>query len=220
VTDDMERADQGNQSTRERLLDAAGEVFAKHGFHHATIRDICGRAGSNVAAVNYHFGDKERLYAAVLEYADRCTNEEHPIDAEFGAGLTPEQRLHELVRRLVSRIFGAGRAGWYAKLMARELVDPSKAIEPVVERSYRPQLQQAVDIVRELMGNQASEEEARICAFSVVGQCVFFHHARTIIGQLDPQLRFGPEDIERLADHITRFSIPAIRNVKREGYVS
>jgi len=216
----MERADQDNQSTRERLLMTAGEVFSELGFHHATIREICGRAGSNVAAVNYHFGDKERLYAAVLEYADRCTNEEHPIDVGFGAGLTPEQRLHELVRRLLGRIFGAGRTGWYARLMARELVDPSEALEPVVERSYRPQLQQLVAIVQDLMGDDTSEEEARICAFSVVGQCVFFHLARTIIGRLDPQLRFGPEDIDRLADHVTRFSIAATKNVKREGYVS
>lgn len=198
----------------------AGEVFSELGFHHATIREICGRAGSNVAAVNYHFGDKERLYAAVLEYADQCTNEEHPIDVDFGAGLTPEQRLRELVRRFLARIFGAGRNGWYAGLMARELVDPSKALEPVVERSYRPQLRQLVAIVQDLMGDQTSEEEARICAFSVVGQCVFFHLARTIIGQLDPQLRFGPEDIDRLADHVTRFSIAAVKNLKREGYPS
>jgi len=128
----MERLNEDNQTTAERLLAAAGEVFAEHGFHHATIRDICGRAGSNVAAVNYHFGDKERLYATVLEYADRCMNEEHPIDAESGAGLTPEQRLRELVVRLLRRIFAVGRTGWYARLMARELVDPSKARGAVI----------------------------------------------------------------------------------------
>jgi len=214
----MERADHDNQSTRERLLLTAGEVFAEHGFRAATVREICRRANSNVAAINYHFGDKERLYAAVLEFADRCASEEQPIQEGFRAGLTPEQQLHEFVRRVLRRIFGKGRTGWYAKLMAREMVDPSEAIEPVVERSYRPQLQQLVDIVQDLLGDQTSEDEARVCAFSVVGQCVFFHHSRSVIRRLDPELQFGPADIERLADHITRFSVAALKNLKREGY--
>ena len=47
--------------TRERLLEAAGEVFAERGFREATVRGICKRANANNAAVNYHFGEKEEL---------------------------------------------------------------------------------------------------------------------------------------------------------------
>ena len=57
--------------TRRRLLDAAGEVFAEKGFAKATVREICQKAEANIAAVNYHFGDKEKLYAAVLPTASR-----------------------------------------------------------------------------------------------------------------------------------------------------
>ena len=57
--------------TRARLLEAAVEVFAEEGFRGATIQRICKLAGANIAAAHYHFGDKEGLYAAVFEYAER-----------------------------------------------------------------------------------------------------------------------------------------------------
>ena len=68
--------DQTEQETRNRLLNAAGEVFAEKGFKSATVRAICDRAGANIAAVNYHFGDKEHLYSEVLRFAHAYGDEE------------------------------------------------------------------------------------------------------------------------------------------------
>ena len=53
--------------TREKLIEAAGEVFAEVGFHNATVREICALAGTNIAAVNYYFGEKLGLYSEVLK---------------------------------------------------------------------------------------------------------------------------------------------------------
>ena len=50
---------------RERLLETALEVFARKGFHDATVAEICKKARANVASINYYFGGKEALYAEV-----------------------------------------------------------------------------------------------------------------------------------------------------------
>lgn len=55
-----------NQNTKARILEAASRVFCEKGFKATTVRDICAAADANVAAINYHFGDKRKLYFQVL----------------------------------------------------------------------------------------------------------------------------------------------------------
>src|SRR5439155_22972359 len=95
--------EQDQMVTRERLLEAAGEVFADKGFRGATIRDICRRANANVAAVNYHFGDKKRLYAAAAHYAHTCAAG-NIVDSTTAlpAGATPHQRLIVFLRTMLA----------------------------------------------------------------------------------------------------------------------
>src|SRR5947209_14525298 len=114
--------DRENVETRRRLLEAAGEVFAEQGFRSATIRDICQLAKANVAAVNYHFRDKQGLYTSVLQYACACSTDKYPPDLGVSAQATPEQRLHAYVRSLLLRMFDTGRPAWHGKLEAREMI--------------------------------------------------------------------------------------------------
>src|SRR4051794_32280307 len=113
----MARADAQNEPKAEshgrcgeRLLDAAGEVFAEVGYRDATIREICRRAGANVAAVNYHFGDKERLYSATLRHFANASMERFPIvPHDLPRNATPEQRLRAFVGSFLQRLFSDER---------------------------------------------------------------------------------------------------------------
>src|SRR5262249_5846334 len=197
--------------TRERLLEAAGEVFAKHGFRDATIREICQRAKANIAAVHYHFGDKEELYAAVFSYARSC--------AVAGFDNVPatapaEERLRIFVRAVLTRFFDEGRPAWLSKLVAQEMIDPTKALDSLVNEQIRPNSERLKSIVRELIGVPMDEQELWRCTFSVAAQWLFYFHCGQVAHRLNPDQRFGPADIERLADHITKFSIAALKGWK------
>lgn len=205
-------AEASQTGTRERLLEAAGEEFAEKGFRRATIRDICRRAGSNVAAVNYHFGDKESLYAEVLRYAHQCADA-GVRPADVGLTGTPEERLREFVRVFISRIFNEGRPAWHARLMAQEVLEPTAALDELVEQAIRPQHNRLAQIVGDLVGPAIAEKEVRWCVISIVAQCLHFHHARPVITRLYPDQGFEPADIEAIAEHVARFSVAALKNL-------
>src|SRR5437868_1363400 len=90
--------------TRQQLLEAAGKVFAELGFRAATVREICFRAGANIAAIHYHFGDKEKLYLEVLRYAQRREAQLYPERFAADAGLTPEDRLRNFVHSFLLQL--------------------------------------------------------------------------------------------------------------------
>ena len=90
--------------TRERLLKAAERLFADRGFKNVTVRDICRVARANVAAVNYHFGDKLGLYREVLQSAIAAMRETNDTARQAGAGRRPEEQLRRYIVIFVHRL--------------------------------------------------------------------------------------------------------------------
>jgi TetR/AcrR family transcriptional regulator, regulator of cefoperazone and chloramphenicol sensitivity len=201
--------------TRQRLLEAAGEVFAERGFRATTVREICQRAKANLAAVNYHFGDKERLYAAVLQYTFRYAIEKYPLDLGLGADATVEERLQAFIRSHLFGFLDEGLPAWHGRLMAREMAEPTGMLDTLVDQMIRPKAELLMSIVRDVLGHDADPRRVWRCAASIIGQCLFYHHARPVIKRLDPEQTYTPEAIEQLVDHIAQFSLAALRRLAR-----
>jgi AcrR family transcriptional regulator len=197
----MSTTDGRSAETRARLLEAAGEAFAENGFRGATIADICRRADANIAAVHYHFGDKERLYAAVIEYADRCAREARGPEPAPAPAARPEERLRAHVASFLSRLLDRGRPAWHAKMMAREMIDPTPALDRLAREKMRPNHEQLGAMVRALLGPKATPERVRLCVLSIVGQCMFYRHSAPVIARLYPDL-VPADEIERIPDHV------------------
>ena len=202
--------------TRQTLLEAAVAVFAQRGFRAASVREICQRAGANVAAVNYHFGDKEALYAEALKFALRCAHQEYPTDLGLSSDATPPERLRAFVHSFLLRIFDEGRAAWHGKMMSREMIEPTAALDSLVQEEIRPMSEQLSAIIRDLLGRHANEKLVRLCGISVVSQCLFYEHCRPVVVRLFPDMKFNAAGLEALSDHITRFSLAALEQIALE----
>jgi AcrR family transcriptional regulator len=200
-----------SSATESRLLEAAGEIFAEVGYRAATVRQICEKAGANIAAVNYHFGDKEGLYMAVLRSVPDAHAEKFPADRGLPPGATAEQKLAAYIESLLNRVFDEGRPGWHTKIMAREMIEPTRALDTLVTDVALPVHKELAAIVRELLGPKGAEDAVRLCTLSILSQCVYYHHARSVLSRLYPQQEYGSRDIAQLADHITRFSQGALQ---------
>lgn len=205
-----------NPDTPARILAAAGEVFAERGFHDATVREICQKADANIAAVNYYFRDKSGLYREVVLGACRDAQQRYPLPgaADSSGGATPDQRLLMFVQGFLKRMLDAGRPAWFGKLLAREMVEPTEVLDLMVEQYARPNFTALRSLVREVVGAGPSDADVRRAAFSIVGQCTAHKHMHAMISRLAPDQTYSPEELDRLAEHIWRFSLAGLRAMR------
>jgi AcrR family transcriptional regulator len=107
------------RTTKDKLMDAAEKLFARRGFHGASVRDITAAAGVDLALVNYHFGSKEKLLAAIIERRGHVLNEERLqrlADERLRAAPEPpstEAVVAAFLDPILDRLAHAG-AGWHS----------------------------------------------------------------------------------------------------------
>jgi TetR/AcrR family transcriptional regulator, regulator of cefoperazone and chloramphenicol sensitivity len=201
------------EGTRTKLLDAAGQVFADCGFQAATVREICSRAGVNIALVNYHFGDKLELYTEVLRHSVGASG--NGIVKQATRSTAPsEEAFRELIHAMLLRVCQADRPGWHYRLMMHEFAQPTPAMASVIDETMRP----VYDRFRELTGSMLhlnpDHERVRLSTHSVIAQVVHYAHAHHVVSRLWPDLELNPERISQIAMHIADFSLAGLRHIK------
>ena len=207
VTHDLE--------TRDRLLKAGEQLFAERGFKNVTVRDICRVARANVAAVNYHFGDKMGLYREVLQIAIdavRATTEE---GRRAGEGQPPEEKLRRYLSVFLRRVTTPGHENVH-RLIQREIDDPTAAFDAFVEEGVRPRVEYVATIVAEMIGRQPSDRLALRCVGSILSQTIVYVRRNPIAERLGFTFRGTPAQIEEAARHIADFSVAGIRAIAIE----
>ena len=198
------------EDPRDRILLAAGQEFAEHGYEAATVRDICLAAGVNVAAVNYYFGDKRRLYIESVKHAHEARVKQVPLP-DWPPGKPATERLHDFVANMLERMLGFSQPPWQVRLMMREVLHPTDACRELVEDYIRPHFAVLVAILDDLAGHTLAEPELRRIGLSIIGQCFLYRAAGDVVAMLVPADELASlHSPACLADHVTRYALAAL----------
>jgi TetR/AcrR family transcriptional regulator, regulator of cefoperazone and chloramphenicol sensitivity len=183
-------------STPQKIIEAAGQVFADKGFNAATGKEICQRAGVNTAAINYHFGGVDSLYTAVLHEARNRLVATEAVVAAVAGRPTAEAKLEALVTALVRGICKPTRSSWAIRVLGREIVTPSAPAEAFwKDKAMTTRFQILRGIVSELTGLPENHPTVSRGCISVMGpMLMLLVYDRQLLRRIFPRFGFQPKD--------------------------
>lgn len=199
----------------ERLLDSAEELFSQKGFNGTSIREVTSLADCNVAAVNYHFGNKEKLYTEVFHRRMaglrdiRIQSIEKVMNKSNAATL--EDLLHAFSIAFIEPFVGETGGQRLMMLMAREMVDAKLPRGIFVEDVIRPTMAVLLPALRKVCPG-LNAEDAMMCIFSLVGQLIHAIRIKEMFASVNTG-EFPDVDTAKISEHIVNFTAAAIRSM-------
>jgi AcrR family transcriptional regulator len=206
-------ASRADDATRDRLLEVAERLFADRGFRKVTVREICKAAHANVAAVNYHFGDKLNLYREVLQSAIDSMRATTDAARQAGAGQSAEEQLRRWIAIFNHRLLGSGHDAVY-KLIHHEMHDPTPVFDALVEQGMRPRVEYLSGLTAEILDCSPSDPKVLRCVASVQAQSLAYL-PNAFASRLGLTLTPTAARLDEVADHIAEFSLGGIHAVGR-----
>ncbi len=199
------------QQTRERIIDAACNIFGQRGFREATHEMICGQAEVNKAAINHHFGGKKSLYRAVWQHLLDAADREHPVSGNLPEDATAIERLETHVRSLLSRHYGEGSSWQLARLRDLERVNPSGLVDDIRRSHHGRNRTRMLSVLAELLGDEASRSTIEFYETSVLALARAGWSRSAIPGADGGEVRpIGTRKLNTLAKQITQFLLAGI----------
>lgn len=201
-------------STRDRLLHAACRIFAERGYRDTTVAEICDAAQANIAAVNYHFGNKDSLYQQVWAHV---LDIHVPLDVDPDSIATREGAERQLSEYIMDRLEWLMRGDRLERLIRAEVVQPTGLVDEEREAGLRKTRRHFLEVIRRIGEGALDEDDVDLCCTSILSQCrAFTAFAR--LGQGKPgDYRLESDAVQAFARHVTVFSVAGIRALAAEA---
>jgi AcrR family transcriptional regulator len=195
------------QDTKSALIEAAGVLFAERGFEGASVRAIAERACANVAAIHYHHGSKDQLYAealktAVISMSAAGLRPWLEDDSRFQTPADCASLIRHIVRERFHTYFSPALPAWHTQLVLRSFLEPSPALQLLVRQEFEPDLDLLCAILRRACP-RLGEEQAMFFAFSLIGQIAFYGFAQAPLLVLLDKAEYDPRFLDAASEHVS-----------------
>ncbi len=191
---------------RNRLLDAALQLFAEQGFAKTSIREIALAAQANVASISYYFGDKAGLYRAV--FSDPRTNPPLPPEALEGTDVSLEQAIRGLLSSFLEPLKqGHVTQQQYMKLCFREMLEPTGAWQQEIDTNIAPAHMALTRGLCRHVGLAEADDDIHRLAFTISGLGVMLHVGNDLYTQIRPGLVNTPQALDAYLDRLVSYAL-------------
>lgn len=193
-------------STRAKLLDAAGRLFAERGYAGAASKAICVAAGTDLAAINYHFGNRDGLYRAVLHEGHKHFVSLEDLTRLAQSALSPQQKLEAFIDGMVASLFDD--KGWHNRVCAREILAPSPHFASLIGEGVMPKFRLVANILGDITGIPPDHPALARCVVSIMAPCLML----LVIDRdtANPFQALLSQPAEELAAHLKRFAVAGL----------
>ena len=208
-----------NDFTQERLLNEAEALFAQKGYQAVSVREISTAADCNLAAVNYHFGNKQNLYLEVFRsrWVPRARRVQESFRKSLAAhdSLAPTEVVRALAHAFLEGPLSDEERLRHSQLMTREITQPTGAFELVAEQVMQPFFKELAEKLRPFMPKDLDAEQLLLRIWSVFAMVLHFNFARVAITRITGR-QYDPAFKAQLVEHIVEFSLKGI-GAKEKG---
>ena len=180
---------------RNHILQVAGRIYAEKGYARTTSKEICAAAGTDIAAVNYHFGSKGALYEAVLTEAHAHLMKLDDLETIAQSKGSPESKLRALLGLLLK---GAARGAvpWELRTLVHEMMAPTSHIVAMELKVALPKLRLMKTIVAGVIGLKPDHPAVQRAIAFVVMPCLMLTIApRELRQTMLPALSSDPKEL-------------------------
>jgi AcrR family transcriptional regulator len=205
--------DRGERA-RTRLIIEASRIFAEKGYTKASTREICVAAGLNVAAIHYHFGDKDGLYRAVLlgpiqGIANQLAGFDDP-------GLSLRDSLHRLLGPFVGADAPAdAQADDGVRLYLREMLEPTPVFAAAIAQHIGPVHARIAQLLARHIGLAAPDDDVHRLVFGLIAMAHDYCMSREFMRAVAPRLLEGNDALPRARERLVDWGVALVAHERQ-----
>ncbi len=182
-----DRREQRGCRTRQALVEAGLELFGEYGLKGTTTRMLCEASGANVAAINYHFGHKDGLYLAVIDYiVGRLQAAVRPTAEALVAEVTATKfnpavarsAFLRLIDTMADTMVQSDEIRLWSRIIVREQSRPTPAFDHIYDNCFDRVQSKLLLLLGAATGVDPASNEARIRVHALFGQMLGFAVSR------------------------------------------